>query len=542
MKTVGRIALGLLVATLGVATAFRPTLASRFEHVQVDPGDTLLNHYLLEHSFRSMFDTTNSASLWSPRFFYPQPLVLGYSENLLGVAPVYWLLRTVLPMGEAFSVWMMLMTFANFLAAWRVLSWLKVRDEPLPFLWQMLGAFLFAFAMPHQAQICHQQLLARFWMPFAIYFAARFLQSPRTLDLNRVVGLTVLQAITCVNTGWFLGFGIIVLFAVSCIVEPAVRSRLWDYLRHHWRGWLPTLVVWGSIAAVFFWPYFQANQGRTRDYDECVPYLPTLSAWFANPQGARWYETIKPYREFVNIEQMLFSGFGFYLLLGLSCVWAFARRNRACPTARMVRLGIYTTLALVLLTMNFGDGISPWYLVRYIPGGLAIRAVGRVSMAVELFAIPAMLVSVASWLHDLRLKNQWKTAMAIIAVLGISFEQIGSDPPSFSQRAYFDKVRKLAHELHGASVAYVEIEPNTDAEEPADPMATDLIAMWAGLEANVPVVNGYSGRSPNNFPRNHRFKTDDELKAWLAPANADRVRIMTRTTNGWHSRDLILRP
>src|SRR5207245_509015 len=40
------------VLALGLWTAFHPTLASGFARLQSDPGDTLLNHYILEHSWR----------------------------------------------------------------------------------------------------------------------------------------------------------------------------------------------------------------------------------------------------------------------------------------------------------------------------------------------------------------------------------------------------------------------------------------------------------------------------------------------------------
>src|SRR5262249_7559842 len=77
----------------GLWVAFRPTLASGFTCLQTDPGDTLLNLYILEHSWQWLTRTDYCGTLWSPPFFHPQPGVLAYSENLLGTAPVYWALR-----------------------------------------------------------------------------------------------------------------------------------------------------------------------------------------------------------------------------------------------------------------------------------------------------------------------------------------------------------------------------------------------------------------------------------------------------------------
>ena len=55
--------------------------------------------------------------LWSPPFYYPTPNTLAYSENLFGVAPVYWLCRTALPADLAYQIWMMTICALTFLGA-----------------------------------------------------------------------------------------------------------------------------------------------------------------------------------------------------------------------------------------------------------------------------------------------------------------------------------------------------------------------------------------------------------------------------------------
>jgi hypothetical protein len=106
------------VLALGLWFAFRPTLASDFARLQADPGDTLLNHYALEHSWRCLTQRDYAGSLWSPAFFHPQPLVLAYSENLLGTAPLYWLPRLVCPPAAAYQLWMMLAALASRWGDW----------------------------------------------------------------------------------------------------------------------------------------------------------------------------------------------------------------------------------------------------------------------------------------------------------------------------------------------------------------------------------------------------------------------------------------
>src|SRR5688572_12841483 len=104
-----RFAPGFLYALLllgGTFLTFRPTFESGFRRVQTDFGDTVLNHYILEHSWQVLTNPAYPGTLLSPPFFYPQPLVIGYSEHLLGVAPVYWALRVVMPNDLAYQWWM----------------------------------------------------------------------------------------------------------------------------------------------------------------------------------------------------------------------------------------------------------------------------------------------------------------------------------------------------------------------------------------------------------------------------------------------------
>src|SRR6202161_911521 len=77
----------------GMAISFQPMIFSGFKQMQSDTVDSVLNHYKLEHTWRWLSDRAYPASFWSPQFFYPTPYTLTYSENMVGVAPFYWVLR-----------------------------------------------------------------------------------------------------------------------------------------------------------------------------------------------------------------------------------------------------------------------------------------------------------------------------------------------------------------------------------------------------------------------------------------------------------------
>ena len=111
-----RTAFLVAVALVGMVMTFHPTLFSGFARMQPDPGDMVLNHYFLEHTYRWEFDSTYPYSFWSPGFYYPVPNTFTYSETLIGVAPLYWLFRTVFAEELSSQLWMLTLCLLNYAA------------------------------------------------------------------------------------------------------------------------------------------------------------------------------------------------------------------------------------------------------------------------------------------------------------------------------------------------------------------------------------------------------------------------------------------
>ncbi len=492
----------------GTYGAFRPTFDSGFARVQCDIGDTTLNHYLLEHSWQVVANPDYCGRLFSPPFFHPQRLVAGYSETLLGVAPLYWALRLGLPPDLAFSWWMILLGALNFVAFAAVARWWGCPPAVAAF-----GGFLWAFGLVHVWNLGHQQTIPRFWCPLAVYHAGTLAAGPNLRSLNRLAGCVVLQAAACVYTAWFLTLGL----ALFVPLAVGLRAGGWGDVKAFYaanRGRvLLTLGAWAAAAAAFAYPYVAANRGQVRGYADCVGHLPDTSCWLTGPPDSRWFETVAPLRHEVSAECVLFGGLGF-----LALVAAAAWRSRAdvLPLACLLTAG-----ALVLLTLHFGGGVSGWWLVRLAPGGGAIRAVSRVYVAVYLFADVAVVLALAAALA--RPRPAWQRLLVYAAMLFVAFEQTGHETPSDDEAAFLRHADACAASLRGADAGFVT-GPFGDPARQGIP--ANLLGMWAGLRANVPVVNGYSGRTPDGYPDRGDVLTDAELRAWLAPRFTGTVRVV----------------
>lgn len=528
----GRIALFAYLAALavGLFQSFRPTWQSGFAVVQTERGDGMLNHYILEHAWQSLTRPDYCGSLFSPPCFYPQPATLWYSEHLLGTFPVYGAWRAWLTAETAFSLWQITLTAFDFVAFALVLRWFRA-----PHALAVLGGYLWAFALVHVDQLKHQQMIPRFWVPLAVYHAAAFVSALRSgpdevpaagfapgAPLRHVAALAAvvwLQCVSCVYTGWFLTTGLATFLPLAVLACPGAAAGLRDFLRRNRRALLVLGGVWLAAMAAAFVPYMVVNRDMARSYAECVGLMPSPSAWFTGLPGTPWHDILAPLLAPVSDECRLFCGFGMVMVMGAALaalvvgLVRYGRRSAsAVPLAALVTAAVWVVLTLA---DDATGEQSLWQYVRYLPGGLAIRCVSRVYVTVYAFGWLGALI----WLSDLTesVRPGWRElGLGVVAVLCIA-EQQGYDPPGFDRCHFYPLADRLAEILRRGDAAYV-VPRYTDPEGVVwDGVYGQVLAMWAGLRANVPVVNGYSGRLPSGpYPPYHAAVADDHLRNWLA--------------------------
>jgi hypothetical protein len=508
-------------AVVGTYLTFRPTFDSNFALIQTERGDGLLNHYILENSWQAISDSHYCGSLLSPPMFSPVKRTIYYSENLFGVAPVYWALRVILPYDLAYAWWQILLNLLNFLAFALVGRWLK-----WPHLIALGGAFMWAFAMVHADQIKHQQLIGRCWMPFAVYYAISLITEPSAKALNRLLGCLFLQCLACIYTGWFLVVGLMTFMPLMLALRPGAASALKTFAREHRWKLLRIIGLWGGAMAALFVPYMVVNAGIGREYNESYSLMPTPSAWITGPPDSMWIITTSPRRVPVYLECWLFSGFTIYALMIASVVSLFGYKREERPAGwAIIAAAMFTAVLWMILTLTPHEkGDSLWRFVRYLPGGLAIRCVSRVYLLVYLFGSIAGL----TWLTQVtdRIRREWlRYAVQAIVIGAMMFEQTQYQQPRLIRKNFYPVVDETAKQLKGADVGYIApryVDPT--GHEATGPYG-EVFAMWVGLRANVPVVNGYSGRAPKDYPP-FGLQTDAEVHDWLKGQFRGKVRIV----------------
>jgi hypothetical protein len=492
-----------VVLCFGVWIAFAPTI--RYGHLQTDPGDTLLNHYILEHSWKWLSDSDYTFFYWSPPCFYPAEQTLAYSENLLGTAPIYWLARIVTSELPAYQIWMIAVTGLTYVA----MAW-TLRRFGVTHLLVALGAACFAFGLPRINQLCHQQMLPAMFSPLAVYSLWRFVEGPTVGRLALVTFFVVLQLLSSIYLGWFLCVSLAVFAVIAYSFRRSSRRLVVQFILDQYLSVALVVIVAATALVPMFLPYILANSGFHRSYrHEVALMLPSLASWLSPPPASSWANLLPPNQGPLAHEHHLFPGAVFILLSSAAGVIWIARRR--LPPLAWVCLA--TGAILMSISLRFGK-VSAWHLVHsYVPGAQGIRAVTRIFSVVLLFGWIGSLIAVSDWLRGRRFATM---AGAVLLMWGLG-EQYQPRLPAFDARPFFAETDRLASELRGANAAYVELDP-------ASPYWTgQLAAMWAGLKANVPVVNGYSGRTPNGYPDEKMNHDAESLSKWL---NGREVRII----------------
>src|SRR5262245_4275927 len=488
----------------GLLLTFCPSHFSGFGPLQPEAGDILLNNDFLEHSYRWAFDRGYPFSLWSPGFYYPTPYVFTYSETLIGTAPLYWLLRVGFSETVACQLWIMITYALNFAAMAVVLRWFGVNT-----VLTAAGAYVFAFGLIRVDHLTHQQLMPQYFSPFAVWNAWAFLREPSARRWALVMALCGLQILAGLHLGWFLGFRLFIFIIQGLVFEPGRSARVRQFGREQPLSIFVPLRLAGGVVGAYARNFYKGTPSP-RAYWEAAMYCPYPDGWFVATPGSLWADHLTPRHPDDFPEKALFQGFAVYGVFVVAAWYAWRRRF---PSRGLALAGVGTAAVLAFLVTRWGYDISAWFLVHLtIPGANAFRAVGRIAYVAYLFGMIGGLVGVQALINERIPRPRVRyLVFGLIAALMI-VEQVRPFPESFDKRTEFlDRAESLVPQLAGADVGQVVYD------ESMPDYRHDIAAMWAGLWAKVPVMNGFSGTVPPGYPFTGERPTVADLVRALGP-------------------------
>jgi hypothetical protein len=489
---------------------FYPTLQSSFSHTQTNPGDSWLVNYLLEHSFQILTNSDYKGDLWSPIFFYPYKNVLTFSENLFGSAPFYWLFRVFSTSDVAFQLWMITVCILNFYS----FAFL-MRKYQVGHLLSTLGAFIFAFSLPRIVQLGHQQLLPQFFTPFVFWTGWEFVKQPTRKRFTLLLLLAYLQVLAGIYLGWFLLFSLVIFFGITYGLYSEARKRFLVYWRTNYRATIAISLGWLALMLLTLLPYLQAKSVfGGRPYSEVDTMLPRINSWFSVPPGSLWFSLLGWTSKNLPMvdEHFMFAGFTLILLTGIAIHTILYKKNvLTSEKAWIVKICLLVFISIFCLSLRLPFGFSFWRVVyEVVPGASVIRAVTRIWTICYFYLLIAVIICLDSLLHTVVAEKRSRVVIvSILCLLGVS-EQVLLNQPSYEKAPYIKQVSEL-HKLmeKDCDVAYLSLNYKTAF------YAEQLLAMWAGINANVPVINGYSGNAPPSYGDSTQSMNTAKIINWL---------------------------
>jgi hypothetical protein len=484
MPTLRRAAGALLTVAVALLLAHHTLLFSGFTRVQGDPGDVRFVHYCIEHTWAWLGGHPLHHRFWDLPAFFPVHAIGAYSDVLLGVAPPYWLARTLGAGPDRAYVWWLLATSAlnALVARWFLRSALGV--GPLA---ASAGAVLIAAGAPRVHAVNHPQLVAAYWALLVLGLLTIALRSRGTwkarLAWVGASGAFGLQAWSSYYYAWFLALAL-GLALLGALIDAELRARL------------ATAVAvdrWAIAVSLGVFLLLVVPLGRTYwDVSRTVGLRPLASillphgqSWLYIGPDSWWYAPLARLPGFERLpvpgEQQLGVG-ALTTVVALVGLW----RARGRPVVALI-LG--TGVALVLLSTQWGRGSSAWHwLHTWVPGAAGIRAVSRLGILV-LIAWAAGLSLAIDRLGERSHLAAALLALACVLEQGVSFA-------SFAPAEQAARVRNLAAAIGPDCTAFV-FTPDDDGS-PA--WRSQVDAMWAADVSGVPTLNGYSGNYPPRWP------------------------------------------
>jgi len=409
-----------LFAYACVAVAYTWPLAIRLNGVPHDHGDPLLNAWILWWTTQPVPLT---AAWWNVPAFYPTPGVLGFSEHLLGLAPIAAPLIALTGQPLIGHNVAFIATFALSALGAHFLAYTITRRHDV----SVVAAVAFAFAPYRLPQTPHVQVLASFWTPVCLAALHRFDQSGRPRWAAAAAAAWVLQALSC---GYFLFF-LLVLAAFWILWFGVGRWTLRQL------GVATAAFAAGAILLVPVLRDYQVILRDTYGFKRSIGELRAFSADIASLLSASEDLLVWGWvRVFERPESNLFPGLTIVLLIAfaLSRARPFKAAVSESPGRRRARRILVVLFIILAAASALPLAYGSWQLTI---GGARLVSISRADKPLTLALVTAL--GLFALLPGVGAAFRRRSVMAfyLIAALATWILALGPDPTFMDHRAFY---------------------------------------------------------------------------------------------------------
>ncbi|MBA3641419.1 MAG: hypothetical protein H0W53_19540 [Acidobacteria bacterium] len=456
-----------------LALAWSWPLATRLSwRIPHDPGDPLLNTWILWWSTQALPFTER---WWNAPVFYPMTGSFALSEHLVGVAlftaPLH--LLGVNPIA-AYNVALILSSWLSGLFAYRLGR--KLTGSPAAGV--LLGA-AFAFAPYRASQLSHLQVLTAQWMPLALFAMHTYLDDRRRRWLALFAGAWLIQALS--NGYYLLFFPVLIVLWLAWFIDwrkdprPGVALGLTFVASSLLL--VPTLLKYREVHAAL---------GLERTLEEMQMFSARMASFVQTGYLLKYWTP----RDAMTQEGFLFPGATVPLLLLAGALVLLFRRHLREAVAKRSPALFYSSAAVMFWWLCFGPASSntiggvlsqPYSLLTWLPGFSGLRVPARFAMMATLCAATGAAIAAAR----LAPRPLWaRVGLGVVLVVMLVRDSWILPMPLAAPPA-----RVILPDVANAVVL----------ELPADDSAVNIAAMYRAMTHGRPLVNGYSGHTPQHY-------------------------------------------
>ena len=492
---------------------------------------------------------------WDAPFYYPEPNVIAYSDSHLGTLPFYAAFRLIgLDRETAFQGWFLILFAANHLACFWVL-----RRLGMTWAGSGAGAYVFAFAMAMICQVGHPQLIPRFLVPLAAWFAVMTCRHGLARHWLGLGVCVVWQFYCAIYLGYFLalflaafvpvylglrwrsdlaaafgrlgweGFvapGVLLLWGfLSLPLQPhralvlfalASLYLAWRYRQLLWQalcgGSARNFLIRGGIVAAcclsllpLLLPYLEVSRERGgRPAAEILSMLPRLASWLSPPDSSLVWGRLNANSLDLPApgEHLIFLGGVPLCMLALALVCSFMSRN---SEPRRLAGAAALAFAVLFLVTLFCHKFSLYAPFVSLPGVSAIRVVSR--LALVLLFPAALAVAFGFSRLETETRRRLGTGPAFVAItlllalVVVDQKMDDDDGTGWTKQQCQESVAALVDEVRQSNPnarLFFDIRANASGNED-DKVRQETRAMAASQVLGIPTLNGYSGWSPEGW-------------------------------------------
>ena len=486
----------LIVPSIATSMLLWPTYSSGLAILQTDPGDTLLNGYLLEHAFQhfTSINIFDASQFWSPSFFWPINNTLTWSDHLLGQSIIYGIFRPIFNPINAYVCWISATLILNYVSIRKALTKISPNTKDI---WISISTLVTTFSPAIAIQLGHPQLLSLFIVGPILYECHKLItERVESFTLSNWIYLSCLLLINGffnIYTFVYACYGVLICSAIHIfkrIINRSIQLRLGANLILN----TGCLVISGFINLYIYLPYLQTLKTfGNRPIEVIINNLPKPAGWLL---GNDWllvppawtYKTVNP-SWISGHEQALFPGWGLLILLMAAVLTLFKRQKN-----KGVQNWLIAITLMILLTLSF-DGETGWLvMMKLLPGSGSLRASSRVAMMIILFSAPCIALAAENWKYTI--KDVFNTICEISALTAsfVSIWAISGGQHQFSYREWEKELTLLSDKLKDTDcdVFWYKWRRNQP------PFRAHVLAMHAQSRTNIPTANGYSGQFPSD--------------------------------------------